>query len=82
MKKGEFATCKYCGKEMVPGSTCEVQVLRFANGKEYERIPFTASFDGEVCHDCNAGDGCLHHLGCDNEKCPKCGGQFISCDCD
>lgn len=34
------------------------------------------------CHDCNALFGHLHHWGCDAERCPACGGQLISCDCE
>ena len=33
------------------------------------------------CGDCNAKHGELHHMGCDVERCPKCDGQLISCDC-
>lgn len=33
------------------------------------------------CHDCNAKVGEHHKSGCDTERCPKCGGQLISCDC-
>jgi hypothetical protein len=36
-----------------------------------------------TCHDCSAefGNGNVHHVGCDMERCPvpSCGGQFISC---
>ncbi len=33
------------------------------------------------CHDCAAKPGQLHFGGCDTERCPKCGGQIIGCDC-
>ena len=35
----------------------------------------------ETCHDCGVEEGQLHILGCDNEVCPRCGLQLISCDC-
>ena len=34
------------------------------------------------CHECGARPGHYHHVGCDAERCPVCGGQLISCDCD
>ena len=34
-----------------------------------------------ICHDCNAIEGEYHQAGCDMERCIKCGGQLISCDC-
>jgi hypothetical protein len=34
------------------------------------------------CHDCAVKKGQLHVPGCDGERCPACGGQAISCDCD
>ncbi len=33
------------------------------------------------CPDCNVAPGGHHHANCDQEPCPKCGGQLISCDC-
>ena len=35
----------------------------------------------KVCHDCGVEEGQLHHLGCDMERCPFCGGQLIACSC-
>jgi hypothetical protein len=33
------------------------------------------------CHDCGAKPGQFHVDGCDVERCPKCGAQFLGCDC-
>ncbi len=33
------------------------------------------------CGDCATQPGHLHHLGCDLERCPRCGRQLISCGC-
>lgn len=37
--------------------------------------------DMQKCHDCGVGVGELHSPGCDDERCPFCLGQLISCDC-
>ena len=34
-----------------------------------------------TCPDCGAREGELHEFGCDYERCTKCSGQFIFCDC-
>jgi hypothetical protein len=34
-----------------------------------------------ACRDCGAVKGQFHVPNCDVERCPKCGGQIISCDC-
>ena len=35
----------------------------------------------DKCGDCGCLEGELHELGCDQEECPFCGEQLISCDC-
>lgn len=34
------------------------------------------------CGDCGVTPGAIHHLYCDQEECPECGGQAISCGAD
>jgi hypothetical protein len=33
------------------------------------------------CHDCGVVRGELHLEGCDLEACPRCGGQYLCCEC-
>jgi len=49
-------------------------------GRRYNRN--TSYYDHNArCHDCGIINkkGHLHKLGCDVERCPKCGRQLISC---
>lgn len=79
----EWAKCS-CGKEMSPDNNgCGFTHLADSKGKEFKRIPYTDNcLDPQSCHDCNVKEGKLHHDGCDMERCPKCHGQLLSCDCD
>lgn len=56
-------------------------MLYMDDGELYRRLPFGKEGGnwGETCHDCGAGKGEYHVLGCDVEHCPQCRRQLISC---
>ena len=55
-------------------------------GVEYKRIKYGDEpsnwAKSERCPDCAVRKGLYHALYCDWERCPKCGGQAITCECN
>lgn len=77
-----MAKCEICEKDMLRAKGCLEKDYIIA-GKRFPAVPHIDRYGGEErCHDCNAKEGEPHHTGCDNERCPSCGMQFIGCDCD
>ncbi len=80
-----MAKCQECKRDMLSISAatygCNHPYVTIG-GKSYKRD--TSEYDQNFkCHDCgiiNRPEH-IHHFGCDVERCPKCGGQLISCDC-
>lgn len=75
----EMARCSWCNLEMQTADDCpENRTVTFPDGSELLSIPYEGT---GRCHDCGIKEGNYHHPGCDNEICPRCEGQLISCSC-
>src|SRR5690606_3768083 len=85
----QFVT--YRGAGMVREWPLEIMYSQFErvlviDGQEYERIPYGEEnwFDIELPPyggDCAVLPGELHGSLCDIERCPRCDGQLLSCQC-
>lgn len=84
-----MATCNFCKKDMLRAKGCiKIPVIQHGTKKSFSPIKCGDPGDwwfgypeGTRCPDCNAAVGYYHHPGCDNERCPICGGQLITCGC-
>lgn len=72
--------CDDCKQEMLTAKSCLYRYIKI-NGKVYLRNVQYHDINTR-CHDCGIVNGKIHHFGCDMERCPKCKGQMLSCDCD
>ena len=76
-----MAVCEWCELEMTDATTVDCTGNREVEYPDGETLP-AVPYDGDDrCHDCYIAPGGYHHPGCDMERCPRCGGQLISCGC-
>lgn len=79
-----MATCSWCHQEMADdaSTTCpQNELVKYPDGTELPSVAYDGPGKNHRCHDCNVVTGGKHHPGCDMERCPRCGGQLISCGC-
>lgn len=86
-----MARCDACNREMLDPHTvsCTNPYPIIIGGVLFDPLPFgyeEQEWGNPVdanrrCHDCNVALGGSHHPSCDQEICPKCHGQIISCGC-
>ena len=80
------AICEACRGDMKDVATCVEVPVETVDGA-LPPIAYGSEEDdwgaasGVRCHDCFVEPGGFHHPGCDVERCPRCGDQLISCEC-
>jgi hypothetical protein len=80
--------CARCKMETSDATVtnCELNTaIQYPDGSVLQPVPYDPKKlplpQWFRCPDCNIVPGGRHHANCDQEHCPKCGGQLISCEC-
>jgi len=73
-----FGNRKGCAFSLVIFSDSEMSWTR-DKGNLHDR---EGDYAGPHCRGCNTTYGKIHHVNCDDEKCPKCGEQILTCNCN
>ena len=76
-----MSICHGCNREMLKTDSCLTWSARYEGGLVLSAVPYHPENGNEPCGDCGVLAGGIHHPHCDQEICPRCGGQAISCDC-
>jgi hypothetical protein len=87
--------CERCEHEVVGTNHCLLACdVAFPDGTRMAALPYrpingyarsSHLLRGQdvpsYCCDCGVIDGSVHHQCCAQERCPRCGGQLLSCKC-
>jgi hypothetical protein len=71
--------CARCMHEIAGTHQCRAGAeIVFPDGT---RLPAVLHSGSDYCADCGVMAGSVHHRYCDQEPCPRCGAQLLSCNC-
>lgn len=77
----KMAECNWCKKDMLDDTVISCVGNLTVEFPDSTALPAVRHDREERCPDCNIPRGGTHHPNCDQERCPKCAGQLISCGC-